>query len=92
MCAIVGDADHCAPHREIRECFDRYPGAHVDDSTGVHVIPHQTHVVSDASVDIGLRFLRRCLASAEEHEQAGLREQQPSPTAAGGGQPGPVSM
>ena len=62
VCAIVGDADHCAPHEEIRLCFERYPGAHVDESTGVHVIPDQPHVVSETSIALGLRFLRRCLA------------------------------
>lgn len=63
ICAIVGDADHCAPHAEIKECFERYPGAHVHEAAGVHVVPNMPHVVSEASIELGLRFLRRCLES-----------------------------
>ena len=74
VCAIVGDADHCAPHEEIRLCFERYPGAHVDESTGVHVIPDQPHVVSETSIALGLRFLRRCLGRRDARDPTGPRE------------------
>ena len=69
VCAIVGDADHCAPHEEIRASFSKYPGARMDSSTGVHVIPNQEHVVSEASIALGLAFLRGCLRAAKVKER-----------------------
>ena len=69
VCAIVGDCDHCAPHEEIREAFDRFPGAHVDASAGVHVIPGHDHSVGEASIALGLAFLRSCLAAGSAKDR-----------------------
>ena len=55
VCCVVGDADPFAPHEEIRRCFAMYPPR--DAASGVHVIAGQSHVVSEQSIRIGLRFL-----------------------------------
>ena len=56
-CLIVGDADHCAPHDEIRRSFeDKYAAR-----ARMHVIEGMGHVVGEASIELGLEFVRRHL-------------------------------
>jgi len=68
ICAIVGDADHCAPHEEISRIFAQYDAASGDAarSCTTHVIPGMGHTVGPEIVGtIALEFLQRLLRLAD---------------------------
>ena len=71
VCVVVGDADHCVQYEELKAGFAKYPVR--CKASGVHVIPNQGHIVSEASEAIGLAFLRSCLASKPSYERRGER-------------------
>lgn len=60
VCVVVGDADHCVAHEELTAEFAKYPVRYATD--GVHVLPNHAHEPSRACGDIGLAFIRSCLA------------------------------
>ena len=70
ICAIVGDADHCVPHEEIRQGFAKYVFTAADGAIeqNVHVVPGGIHeALSEENVRIGLAFLRSCVSGVQSH-------------------------